>query len=333
MIDSQEIHSTPRPPVFAVLFTLAGCGLVSAGLVTHHPAFYLLAIPAAAAAIGLWCSRPRPFAAELTGTGLRVSSGEEIPFSAIESVTLNGRPQDPQGKLKPGPVGVIHKQGVVEIPVSANVPVVDLYHTLLARSAASSSCSIHPDLRSFHDNEVQTFGVERVWCYGARSRLGRRASIARSRLICILAGVTGIAWLVLPPWILRWNTEDAAPWMGIGAMALVLSFLIFLLLLIGQRSREGLFKNWQSSNVVVGPSGIAVVQGDLKGTLRWDELLDVKVGVKGPLFSFAGSQDAHGGLHLTVAGAVIRIADVYDRPLPCMAAVIRQYWKRPTKAG
>jgi hypothetical protein len=77
---------------------------------------------------------------------------------------------------------------------------------------------------------------------------------------------------------------------------------------------------------VICPDGLALVQGDLTGELRWDEVRDVKMPT-----ARAGLQMSSGipgpAIVLKVAGAAIPILDVYDRPLPVIHQLLSHYWK------
>ena len=68
-------------------------------------------------------------------------------------------------------------------------------------------------------------------------------------------------------------------------------------------------------------------QADLRGHLRWEELLDVRFREE-KYFTFSIRRDSiPRGIQLNMAGAKIRIPDVYDRPLALIHGLIRGYWK------
>jgi hypothetical protein len=83
-------------------------------------------------------------------------------------------------------------------------------------------------------------------------------------------------------------------------------------------------RNWRESGLVICPEGLALVRGDMRGELRWDELRDVCYRQKPGFFS-PGSQLK--GIHLVVAGATITIADLYDRPLDVIHERLLAGWK------
>ena len=83
--------------------------------------------------------------------------------------------------------------------------------------------------------------------------------------------------------------------------------------------------SWTSS-LVLSPVGLALVQGDLQGELRWEQLRDVQL-VSKPRFFQMGQENVRTGIWLRVEGAQIVIADIYDRPLPIIFERIKAYWR------
>jgi hypothetical protein len=75
-----------------------------------------------------------------------------------------------------------------------------------------------------------------------------------------------------------------------------------------------ILKNWKNASLVIAPEGMAMVQGLIQGEVKWPELLDVRFNVK-PVGFHMGHHTAFPGIMLSVKGANILIADIYDRPL------------------
>jgi hypothetical protein len=72
-----------------------------------------------------------------------------------------------------------------------------------------------------------------------------------------------------------------------------------------------------------------MVQGDVQGELRWDAVRGVKLQTAARSFSY--SRDGYGygtGIWVTVEGAKVFIADIYDRPLLTILDRIHAYWRR-----
>jgi hypothetical protein len=81
-------------------------------------------------------------------------------------------------------------------------------------------------------------------------------------------------------------------------------------------------KNWDKACLVICPGGFALVQGPLKGEMRWEELKKIQVREKS---SFASGTEHGPGMVLTVAGASILIADIYHRPIGYIHELIEDY--------
>jgi len=101
--------------------------------------------------------------------------------------------------------------------------------------------------------------------------------------------------------------------------------LFFFAFLAGSR-RGGRVKNWRKSSLVISPMGLALVQGDIKGEMRWDELRDVQYKSRPGSFSM-DVNTAMPGVLLKFEGASITIADIYDQPLRIIYERIRRYWR------
>ena len=65
-----------------------------------------------------------------------------------------------------------------------------------------------------------------------------------------------------------------------------------------------------------------MVQGDMRGKLRWDEIR--KISMKGQANSFQIS-GANAGLHLIVEGSLIVVQNIYDAPLSEIESIIRRH--------
>jgi hypothetical protein len=72
--------------------------------------------------------------------------------------------------------------------------------------------------------------------------------------------------------------------------------------------------------------GLALIQGDLRGELRWDELRDIRFRPGGGSISSVSGEGNLRGIHLIVEGATIVIVDLYDRPLSLIYQQLRGYW-------
>jgi hypothetical protein len=318
----QRIEGRPGPPPGAVLLFAAALALFawSAAIASPHPAiaaFLPMAIGAA-----LLLTRPRPFAAELTEEGLVLTEPAGlIPYAAIEGLTVAGKPTGSRV-----PLYIFHAAGVVAVPPRLTVPTRDVYGFLASRISESGSREVSAPLAEYLRRQVETFGDAKVFSFCPRPH-----STPHSRMravgVCLAIVATGMVWLVVG----ICGGEKYLPWSIIGGF---LAFLFALFALgFGFEGRRSQIKNWRQSGLVIGPAGLALVQGDMRGELRWGELRKVEYRHRPQSFRLEGvghrweSQTPHRGIHLIVEGARIVIADIYDRPLPLIYDRIRSYWQ------
>ncbi len=303
--------------------------LFCVGHFTDNVHWIILALAPGLLAAGTWFFRPREFRGVLGEDGLEVENpGRKIPYSEIQGILMAGRLQDPASpRLKAGPVVITHRGGVLRIPAALNVPITKVYQAVFSRVPLSGSGPLGAEMEGHLRQEQSLFGPERVHFFGLRSCRGRVFLTTRGQVCSFLLMLCGIAWCFAPLAVegRRGNQDfDPMAWLGFGIMLAFVS-LSFLLLLYA-RANGPPRRKLGRPQLVISPSGIALVQGDLKGHLRWDELRDVRLAerVRGLTFD---SRDALAPLQLLIAGAVIRIPDVYDRPLPMIHGLIRRYWK------
>jgi hypothetical protein len=106
--------------------------------------------------------------------------------------------------------------------------------------------------------------------------------------------------------------RDAAT--GFGGL-LLLTGLIGLACAALPASRRGLrrtVKHPEQATVIITPLGIAMMQGDTRGEVAWNEIKHVNLRTKPPGFAITGS-GLTTGVELALGGAMVRIVDIYDR--------------------
>jgi hypothetical protein len=324
------IESIQQFSLGAAIFALIGITLLAAGIVAHNIHLVLLSLLPWMLATGMYFSRPSGFRGELTETGLIAGdSTREIAFENIHALTLAGKPQDPDDeRLKAGPLIVIHKHGILEIPANSIPPVQDLYRALLTCVPNSGSRIAHVDLFPHMHNEEELFGADRVHTFNVRATLGRKPSKRRSKISACLTMLCGLIWILIAALAASGKHQnDLTPWIISGFIIMMVGLLFFLILVSRDRYPIAWNEKLRSSCLIASPSGIALIQGDLKGLLRWEELQNVSI-VKRPQFLAVSAKYQNlGNLQLTISGAEIQIFDIYDRPLPLIKKVICRYWK------
>jgi hypothetical protein len=325
-VKSQTIQSeswSVWPPLMACV-GLAALGVCLATRVPHWGLFALAPLTLAAAG---WLFRPRPLRAEITPRGLTLAEcGTEIPFAEIESVTLDGFAYDPaSAELPAGPIVVVYPGGCLEIPAKLNVPSVEVYRLLLDSVPDRSGSAPLAELADHLRQEEEAFGADKVWHFCKRSSRGPRPRRARQAMALSLVAV-GVVWFVAGAMVgVSKDNSDYQAWMGFGMLLLLLSLLTWLVM--NARNPRPRWRRKGQAGLIVSPTGIALVQDDLKGCLRWDELREARL-----IARVRGVQllPCPPGICLEVSGARIHIPDIYDRPLAIIHQVICRMWGRPT---
>jgi hypothetical protein len=178
---------------------------------------------------------------------------------------------------------------------------------------------VNPALADYLQQQISTFGADKVWSYRARAHLGSRSS---TMAVCggVIA-VTGLAWILTT---VLGRTFDA--WAIAGSGALLLGLVLLAGAVANPRARAPAVKKWRESGLVIGPAGMALIQGELKGELKWAEVKDVRYQPKPRKFRLTTDPPLL-GIVLVLEGAKIAIVNIYDRPLRVIHERILQYWR------
>jgi hypothetical protein len=219
------------------------------------------------------------------------------------------------------PIQVIHENGVVRIPARLNVPSDQVYTFLYSRFSSHGSRDVHPTLADYLRYQERRFGAGRVWSYRARRYRGMPSRHPRFSLFCLAVVLAGLAWGVI-------GTLRSEPGWAVGGFLGAFAFGLCAGALALQARPLAVPAKLRQASLVITPAGIALAQADMQGQLNWDEVRAVQykphVPYGSPMFGGGSLQGA--GIVLKVAGALIVIFDVYDRPLPLIHQLIRYYW-------
>jgi len=324
----QLIESRPPFPLGSLILALGGLGLVVLSLASQVIHLAVLSVPLWVTAGLLLLSRPRRLVLELTETTLEVRSlGMSIPLQDIESLSASGRPANPFQKGRTHyPIDVGYPSGVLRIPARLNVPSDQVYLFLfqhLAREEARKGLREAPPLlQDYLKYQERRHGRERVHLYR-----GRKKSISRApRGIWVMVQTmiaTGLIWGVLALLFTgkRW---EMAPWGAFGVVLIVFGAVIGIVAYVAQfMPRHRL----HGSCVILCPDGLALIQGQLQGQLRWPELKKVKLRHASHWHFTLTRQPTGQGVLLQVEGATMFIADIYDRPVSVIYQQLCFYWR------
>ncbi|MBX6314103.1 MAG: hypothetical protein IRY99_14490 [Isosphaeraceae bacterium] len=314
-----RIESRRQPPWMAGLLLAAGLLLVIVALGRGEAAWAIGAALPGALAVALAWAREPAFAMRLTETGLEVEDPPvSVPYERMEGLWGQGRPRDPgRPWRKSFAIQVAHDRGVLRIPRRLNVPSDEVYRFLATRFSPGGSRDVNPLLAEYLEHQVATFGAECVWTYRAAQHraarpLGRRGWAAG--LAVVLAGLVWIIAGALRP--------KEAGWIGAGVACLLFGLLASLLAIAQNLRAAPVIRGWRQASLVIGPEGLAMVQGDVAGEIRWHELRGVRLDDSPRRFQLSSCAVPQ-GIILEVEGARIVIADLYDRPLHVIFEQIR----------
>jgi hypothetical protein len=307
----QKIES-PRPfPWSAIVLGVTGAGLVVLALATGIAHWAIAAVFPFLAALLLWWARRPAFTMELADKNIEVSShGLAIAYDTLQGLLALGVDNPPPSTGKRYfPIVLLHEKGSLLIPRQVNVPSADIYLFLYEQFTAGGSRDVNPLLDEYVQRQEQAWGEKAVQTYRAREHLGRvDHPSARAFFLALL--LAGLAWIAAGAAHKEWHA-----WLGTGVFALIFGGLFYLGFCLEKYRRVTSIRNWRNASLAISPEGLAMVQGEIKGELRWDEVQSVRANKK-PLGGFRLSSATPGpAIVLKVQGATIHIADIYDRPL------------------
>lgn len=318
----QTIESRPRLPLGAIFWLMVALLMDVLAVLQANVHIAVGSLFPWLLAIVFWRMRERSFTVRFTETGLEVREPPlEVRYAELQGLLAPRRPANP---FKAGPrsylIHIFHLGGVVRIPARLNFPSDEVFSFLYGRFSPSGSREMPSKLVDFLRQRERRFGPEQVWTYRSRVHMGRGNRHPRWKAFFLALALAAAAWLA-------WGiVQKAEGWIIGGSVGMFLGgWFLLLLWLDGRRNFNGI-RRGQQCGLVVAPDGLALVQGDLVGELRWDEVRDVKIGQSPAAFQFTISRPPS-GIILKVEGAIIVIADVYDRPLALIHQNIRHYWQ------
>jgi hypothetical protein len=293
-----------RPfPVGAVLWLTIAIVCVALTFVTHRAHWAVFAILPASISLALFVSQPEEFHAELTDHGFMLGVTGFVPYQSIRRIWLATR----GGKS----VYVSHQDGTLRIPGTAKATPMQLLAFLNSVRPPQPFVQVHGAIAPYLQSQVQSFGLEKVFAHVARTP---RFEVEGARSKAVIAAMFGTA----AAWVIAAMALQEGSWAGIAA--LLATVALFALLIRNASSTVGRgVKNWQDSSLVIGPAGLALAQGDLKGELRWKEVREIKLRTAGG--------PAQRRVELKIHGAQINIMDFYESSLGEIHKQIDGYWR------
>lgn len=318
-----HIQSNTRFPFAAAFFAALGIALVTVGALSEEIGFVVGSSPCWTLAICLFFARPASFEATLSDEGIALqNTGQLISYDSISYAELIAEYRSNNTySSKPAPIRITHDFGELVIPARLNHSSLEVYNWISERITPRLEYSLHSDLEEFAEAQRETFAEDKVFCFCARenvkpSRVGKRVAWAVFTGL-VLGGI---------PWIVTGVERREEGWF-VGTVFLGLAaFVALLVALIRGRSTAYGIKDWRLSGLVISPFGIALMQGPLKGRMRWDEIHSVTFGSSAKAFQLSHSGSNPKGILLKFDGGRLNIVDIYNQPLPIISRLIRDYW-------
>lgn len=307
------VESRPAGAGCAVSFLIAG--VLFGTLMVFAPkkdAWPVGALPFGVAA-GILLSRGRPtvFRVEETQLQFEQPTDEVIRYEDLEAVVTTG---DRRGRF---PIQLNHNNGATVIPDRLSVSSEELLAFLESKLPRVRKPPIPSALIGYRDEQAAKFGEERVYSFVGRPKAIHRPSytgVGAMLGFAVAAVVMAAVGTVADP-----RNES---WLGAGlGLALFGVFIAFVLYVSGRALKTSDAR----AGLVVTPVGIAMVQGDSKGKLRWDEVRAIE---HPPVkrMGTARTANSRNGIGLLVDGAYIIILDYYNRPAEVIYDLLHDYW-------
>lgn len=313
----KTIESQPGSVAGSIVWLVPAVGITALGLFVDQGATHALlaALPFwLLSFLWVWTREPR-FLATFTPTALEVEEPAcRVNYEEMQALLARYRPANPfQAGPRHYPIQIVFAEGVIRVPPKLNVASDEVYSFLYTRFTSHGSQAIHPDLLDYLRRKEKKYGGERVWSYRARRYRGQGGRAAKARVFLLALFLAGLGWILAGVGL---HYEGWA----FGGIAMAIVAGLFLLYYLVNARLHPVARKLQQASMIITPDGIALAQADLKGQLRWDEVRDVKY--------------QHGkDLILKVEGALIPVADIYDRPLPLINQLIQFYWTRADGEG
>jgi hypothetical protein len=309
----ERIESVGGAPWEGLTLLAAGLVLAAAGWFSGISAMVAgAALPIALGGSWWFLGQERPLTATFREDGLEVETAGEpvlVPYASIRNLKVGRRAADPATFDKPSAaLTIVHDGGVLRIPSRLNLPSHEVLRFLADRVPRTGGRDVNPVLLDYLNREEQYYGPSSVASFRAASCLvsGPRTGYRALALGLMLAGTAWTAY--------GFSGRGDTAWGVFGVIGLVFGVLFLAASFAENRPSGAALKNWKDASLVIGPHGMAMVQGHLQGEVRWPELLEIRFQAKPGAVQF-GYQFAIPGILLRVKGAKILIADIYDRPL------------------
>jgi hypothetical protein len=313
-MSKQHFLAQSTVPGWSILLLVLAAACVAFGVSTSDHEWYYAALLPAALAICFW-SASGNYTLELTDEGIEISDPPRtIRYDDIYAVRSGSKARPLSDTNPRRALRLLTPDGWIRLAGNFAPATRDLIRSILERIPRGGSRQVPRELQEFLHEQLTTFDEDRVWSF---------KSVKRPRIHAWRAAAAGLAFIVVGiVWIVQQIGQHRDPTtLGIfgGLFVVVGIFTLLIGLLVDQSAHTGTSKKLGLCGLVISPKAIAMKQGQLAGTLRWDEIRDVR---------FGKGRGIPGAIYLHLDGALLNVLDIYDRPIQQIHELIRQYWDR-----
>lgn len=299
---SRVVHARARRFGFVGgLLTVAFLLMAALAIVLRNADWALATLLPAVLLAGILIGRPASRRVVVDETGLTPDDAREtIPYRNICALSVNSVPCLLQEVPERGTVRIVTPSRILVLAGKLDVSRRALFGVLFDRVPRGGEMPYQPELQEFARSQREQFGNDRVWTFRAADR-------ARRRTESFYIG-WGLA-LVAVVWMLRATVHHA--WAAGAVVAVLFALLIWARASKEGRSRRYVGPRWLHSGLVIAPTGLAMMQGRLRGKARWSEITSARF--------------VSGTLLIDMAGVKFIIADIYDRPIQQIVELVWLY--------
>jgi hypothetical protein len=249
---------------------------------------------------------------EVRAEGLARPGGRVVPYHEITSLRFLGYAvASSESAARSRYLLVAHPRGAFRIPKALGLDRLALASTLLDRSSLRAPPTpLPPRLAAVRDGEVADFGAAQVLVTS-----GRGVDPDDRPTIYPLVGIVlGTAITFLAASLQRRSTDQILAFLSVG-VCLAIGWLAFSA--IARLRLRALGRSAADLGLVVSPRSLTLESPQLKGTLRWSEVLALR--------EINHRSWQRRGLEIRVAGSTALLPDVFRLPLAEIASVIHRY--------
>ena len=324
----QTIDARPAISKTAIFLMLVVLGLVAWAVIDANPHPLIGSLLPLSIALAIWFGQPPHTVVMIENDGLvPFGSPNKVYFSDIHAIAVGSTQYGSDVEQLPAlPIEIHHDAGCLTLPAITNVSPVELFRFLASRMTARPPKPVHSLLAKYHAEQLQKFGPERIHVVQTRELYPESWKRRRNRWVAAAILLTGLLWLAIGIAVGATNDDDAyIGWVVFGCLTIVGSFFAYLAFRFGSRSQlETVISKNPDACMVIGPAGLAMVQGDTQGAIRWDEITKVHLRTA-QSFRISGAP----GLMLMVSGGEIVVLDIYDHSPSELERLIRVNLERP----